>query len=144
MVAKRIPSFLPKLYLYSCFCLAISVIHQRHIKTRRDIYCVITTTLVVRSTEPVSGLMGSILFTVAYLLTNQNIVCEWAYGDEIGQKLVENEDTIGSCSVQEGNAREKRDKTGWCTKLPDCTKLGGLTLMPDEYDKLCKIFDHRR
>ena len=30
-----------------------------------------------------------------------------AYDDETGEKLVGNEDTIGSCSVQEGNAREK-------------------------------------
>ena len=41
------------------------------------------------------------------LLTNQNIVCEWAYDDEIGQELVENDDTKSSCSTQEGNAREK-------------------------------------
>ena len=65
----------------------------------------------MRSINPVSGLMDSILFTVPYLLTKQNIVCERAYGDEIGQKLVENEDTIGSCSMQEGNAREIHDVT---------------------------------
>ena len=53
--------------------------------------------------------MYSVLFTVPYLLTNQNIVCERAYGDETGQKLVKNEDTTGSCSMQEGNAREKLD-----------------------------------
>ena len=41
------------------------------------------------------------------LLTNQNIVCEWAYDDEIGQELVENDHTIRSCFTQEGNAREK-------------------------------------
>ena len=60
----------------------------------------------MRSIDPVLGLMDSILFTLPYLLTSQNIVCELAYGDEIGQKLVENEDTTGSCSMQEGNARE--------------------------------------
>ena len=38
---------------------------------------------------------------------HQNIVYEWADDDEIGQKLVENEDTIGSYSMQEGSAREK-------------------------------------
>ena len=63
----------------------------------------------MRSTEPYSGLMDSVLLTVPYLLTNQNIVCERAYDDEIKQKPVENEDTICSCSMQEGNAREKCD-----------------------------------
>ena len=53
------------------------------------------------------GLMNSILFTVPCLLTNQNVFCERAYDDEIGQKLVENEDTISSCSMLEGNARVK-------------------------------------
>ena len=31
------------------------------------------------------------------------------YGDETRKKLVKNEDTTGSCSMQEGNAREKLD-----------------------------------
>ena len=61
----------------------------------------------MRSTEPVSGLIDSFLFTVPYFLTNQNIVCEWTYDDDMGQKLVENKNTIGSCSMQEKNAREK-------------------------------------
>ena len=61
----------------------------------------------MRSTEPVSGLIDSILFTVPYLLTNQNIVCKWTYDDVMGQKLVENKNTIGRCSMQEKNAREK-------------------------------------
>ena len=55
----------------------------------------------MQSIEPVSGL------TVPCLLTNQNIVYEWAYDDEIRQKLVENEDTISSYSMQEGSGREK-------------------------------------
>ena len=63
----------------------------------------------MRSIKSVSGLMNSILFlfTVPCLLTNQNVICERAYDDEIGQKVVENEDTISSCSMQEGNARVK-------------------------------------
>ena len=51
--------------------------------------------------------MDLILFSVPCLLTNKNIVCERAYDDEIEQKLVENEGTTGSCSMQERNAREK-------------------------------------
>ena len=41
----------------------------------------------MRYIEPVSGLMDSILFTVPYVLSNQNIACERAYDDEIGQNL---------------------------------------------------------